>query len=347
MFTRVIDVDTGDELSKDVGFKMARANSIFSPEVEQEREVQIEVETVREVKKPAHATPLRQQPLQKDVKLFAENGRLIAGSQAYQQAFVALRQTAIGRRLGVTDDAIKSRLFVTQDFSNVVVVEWGKPLDEYSRPVHWILWSIITNTALIISDFEADAILPLVRDRTPPATYLITYAAPVTRSMLVFDTLRLYTVPGLPNDWRAPAWLVRDLGLFAGRLYFDFNTQSHALYRALALPPPTSAPSDQVTKLTEAALWDELPFADARPEISEGPFFKAPLLFLQEWLAIRRKGQDFSGSMMGRLVSGRRLEREDVKGEEGGETGEGEGDVGENVLGDGVEREGGREDFWE
>ena len=347
MFSRVIDVDTGDDLSKDADFKMARANSDFSTEVEQEREVQIEVETVREVKKPAHKTPERQPPLHKDVKLFAENGRLVAGSQAYQQAFVALRQTAIGRRLGVSDDATKSRLFVTQDFSNVVVVEVGKPLDEYSRPVHWILWSVITNTALIISDFEADAILPLVRARIPPATYLITYAAPVTRSMLAFDTLKLYTIPSLPNDWHAPTWLVRDLGLFAGRLYFDFATQSHALYRALALPPPASTPADQPTELTEMALWDELPYGDARPEINEGTFFNTPLPFLQEWLAIRRKGQDFSGSMMGRLVSGRRLEEEDVKGEDGDGVGEWEGDVGENILGDEVEREEGLEEIWE
>lgn len=237
----------------------------------------------------------------------------MAGSQAYQQAFVALRQTALGRRLDISDNATKSRLFVTQDFSNVVVVQWGKPLDEYSRPVHWILWSTITDTALIVSDFEADAVLPLIRDQRPAATYLMTYAAPVTRAMLPFDTLRLYTVPSLPTNWRAPTWLVRDLGIFAGRLYFDFDDQSHAVYQALGLPPPASKTEDpSAAMMTESDLWHELPFGDGQQVTTQAPFSTNPLLFMQEWLAIRRKGQDFSQSMVGELIRGRRLERSDL-----------------------------------
>ena len=271
---------------------------------------------MREVKKPRHATPFKQQPLHKHIRSFAETGRLVAGSEAYQQAFVALRQTALGRRNDISDNATKSRLFVTQDFSNVVVVQWGKPLDEYSRPVHWILWSTSTDTALIISDFEADAVLPLIRDRKPASTYLITYAAPVTRSMLAFDTLRLYTVPRLPAHWQAPTWLVRDLGIFAGRLYFDFRDQAHAVYQSLGLPPPASSEEHMPVELTEVDLWHELPFGDQRQDPKEVPFCKNPLLFMQEWLAIRRKGQDFSQSMVGQLVRGRRLDEVDWKEEE-------------------------------
>ena len=229
---------------------------------------------------------------------------------------MALRQTALGRKSEISDSATKSRLFVTQDFSNVVVVEWGKPLDEYSRPVHWILWSPVTDTALIVSDFEADAVIPLIRDRNPASTHLITYAAPVTRAMLVFDTLRLYAVPSLPASWRAPTWLVRDLGTFAGRLYFDFNNQSRAIYQTLGLPPPASISEDLPGELTEMDMWHELPFGDQKEEVKEGPFCKDPLLFMQEWLAIRRKGQDFSQSMVGQLIRGRRLEEVDVKEEE-------------------------------
>ena len=308
-------------------------------EVEQEREVQIEVETVREVKKPLHAVPLTQKPLQKDVRSFAETGRLVAGSQAYQQAFVALRQTALGRRLGISDEATRSRLFVSQDFSNVVVIQWGKPLDEYSRPVHWILWSMTTSTALIISDWEADAVLPLIRHRRPPSTNLITYAAPVTRAMLAFDTLKLYTIPSLPASWRAPTWLVRDLGIFAGRLYFDFDKQSYAVYQTLGLPPPASTIENMSVELTEMDLWHELPFDDdPQPKAEEGPFSKNPLLFMQEWLAIRRRGQDFSQSMVGELIRGRRLERDDVKEEEE------EADSGEGEWRDELEKDVGAED---
>lgn len=317
-------------------------------EVEQEREVQIEVETVREVKKPLQAAPITQQALHKDVKLFAENGRLVGGSQAYEQVFIALRKTALGRQSDIADHATKSRLFVTRDFSNVVTIEWGKPLDEYSRPVHWILWSPTTDTALIVSDFEADSIIPLIRDRDPASTHLITYAAPVTRSMLVFDTLNLYTVPSLPANWRAPTWLVRDLGIFAGRLYFDFKDQARAVYQSLGLPPPPPASindNDPFNKPSETDLWHELPFDDgddSREDVhvkGEDPSFcRDPLLFMQEWLAVRRKGQDFSQSMVGQLVRGRRLEEVNDEGR-GVEDRDVERGVGEEDGGEDGERE--------
>jgi len=281
-------------------------------EVEQEREVQIEVETVREMKKPSHAQPLPQPPLQQEIRSFAETGRLAAGSQAYLQAFAALRQTALGRRLNISDSATKSRLFVTQDFNNTVVTQWGKPRDEYSRPVHWILWSKVTEIALICSDFEADAVLQLVRDKIPPCIYLVVYAAPITRTMVVFDTLNFYSIPSLPDVWSAPSWLVRDLGIFAGRLYFDYKGQCRMMCEALGLPIPTSTISAPSTALAGIDLWGELPYdeepqEEKRPE----PFSTVPLEFMQEWLAIRRRGQDFSQTMMGDLCRGRRLDGEE------------------------------------
>lgn len=247
------------------------------------------------------------------MKSFAQTGRL-AASTSFPQAFVALRHTALGRRLNVSDSATKSKLYVTEDFSNTVVTQWGKPLDQYSRPVHWILWSGVTETALILSDYEADNILPLIRDKTPIYTYLITYSAPVTKSMLVFDTLKLYSVPCLPADWSAPTWLVRNLGLFAGRLYFDYDSQYHAVCEAMGLPPPATTSTQSSNALTEMDLWGELPFEEDKQEKPEAePFSQTPLLFTQEWLAIRRKGQDFSQTMMGEICRGRRLVKEDVK----------------------------------
>lgn len=287
--------------------------ALMHQEVEQEREVQVEVETVREVKKPSHAEALPQPPLQKEIRSFAETGRLVAGSQAYDQVFVALRRTALGRRLGISDSATESRLFVTRDFNNTVVSEWGRPRDEYSRPVHWILWSKVTDTALICSDFEADAVLQILLNKSPPCTYLIVYSAPVTRSMVVFDTLNFYSIPTLPDTWSAPPWLVRDLGIFAGRLYFDYEKQCRMICETLGLPPPAQTKSAPSAALTEADLWSELPYDENRKEEkAKEPFSTAPLAFMQEWLAVRRKGQDFSQTMMGDLCRGGRLNGERV-----------------------------------
>ena len=297
--------------------------ALLHQEVEQEREVAVEIEVVREMEKPHHAIGLSQPNLHREIRSFAETGRLVASSQTCQQAFITLRQTALGQRLGISENATKSKIFVTQDFSNTVVTEWRKPLDQYSRPVHWILWSILSDTALIISDFEADTLLaptgPFRGAQESPRTHLIAYAAPVTRPMMIFDTLKFYTLPKLPETWCPPTWLLRDLGLFAGRLYFDFDSQYPVVCEALGLDPPVhSGSSESPAAMTEEELWSEVPFAGSEviekgigvPAPSE-PFSTKPLLFMQEWLSIRRKGQDFSSTMMGELCQGRSLERRD------------------------------------
>ena len=258
-----------------------------------------------------HAQALPQPPLlQREIRTFVETGRLSAGSQAYQQAFVALRLTALGRRLGISDSATESRLYVTRDFSNTVVNHVDQVRDEYVRPVHWLIWSRTTETALICSSFEANAVLPLIRGNSRSPTHLITYATPVTRSMLVFDSLRFYSIPALPEAWRAPAWLVCDLGIFAGRLYFDFKLQSHLLYQALDLPSPQSLTKDRADVVAESELWHVLPYDETTEDNERQSFSPNPIQFLQEWLAIRRNGQDFSQTMMGELCRGRRLDEE-------------------------------------
>ena len=290
--------------------------ALVHQEVEQEREVAIEVETVREMKKPHHAQASSQPPLHMDVKLFADTGKLAAGSLQYIQAFIVLRLTAVGRRLGVSDGATRSKLYATWDFSKTVIPDpSGLPRDEYSRPVHWILWSTVTGTALIVSDHEANALLPQLRDSPQPTVHLLCYAAPITRSMIVFDNLDFFTVPKLPDDWRAPTWLVKDLGIFAGRTYFDYDKQYFAVCEALGLPVLESRSSD---------LDREMPFpkADALLE----PFSPSPLLFMQEWIAARWKGQDFSQTMMGETCRGRRLDRLKAEKIAGGVDVEGKGE---------------------
>ncbi|KAL8690761.1 MAG: hypothetical protein Q9218_003865 [Villophora microphyllina] len=278
-------------------------------EVEQEREVAIEVETVRDVKKPHHAQACAHPPVHRDVRLFAETGRLAAGSHTCIQAFVALRQTAVGRRFGIADSATRSGLYITQDFSRTATTDHSQlPRDEYSRPVHWVLWSGVIKTALIISDYETNALIPLIRDASPPVVHLISYAAPITKSMVIFDSLNFFTIPSLQHDWQAPSWLVRDLGIFAGRTYFDYDNQYSAVCEVLGLPQPLSRAAD---------LDKEMPFPvdDGGPT---EPFSPSPLLFMQDWLAVRRKGQDFSQTMMGELCQGRRLDKlEDKKASRG------------------------------
>ncbi|KAL8960978.1 MAG: hypothetical protein Q9193_002402, partial [Seirophora villosa] len=281
-----------DTMKREIRNTGDTVQALAHQEVEQEREVAIEVETIREVKKPHHAQACSQPPLHRDVRLFAETGRLAAGSHACIQAFVALRHTGIGRRLGISDHATRSELYITQDFSKTIVLgQSAPPRDEYSRPVHWVLWSILTSTALIITNYEANALVPLLRDASSPLVHLITYAAPINKAMIKsFDNLDFFSIPSLPLRWRAPAWLVRDLGLFAGRTYFDYDSQYSAVCEALGLPMPVSRSAD---------LDREMPFGNQKDRGMGEAFSPSPLLFMQEWLAVRRKGQDFEQTMMG------------------------------------------------
>ena len=151
------------------------------------------------------------------------------------QAFAVLARTALGRRLGISKNAIQSRVFVTTDFNTTIIPDAGPPRDEYCRPIRWILWSTVTETAVIISDFEANDLLPLLEEQCRPIVYLIAYAAPVNKSMIAFDSLTFFSLPKLPNEWHAPKWLVRDIGIFAGRTYFDYDSQYSAICETLAL----------------------------------------------------------------------------------------------------------------
>lgn len=100
-------------------------------EVEQEREVAFEVEAVREVQKPVHYSPLSFDELHRDIISFAKTGRLSAGSAGYEQAFVALRRTALGMKYGISSEATASKLFVSIEFTKTIVVPRGRPNDGF------------------------------------------------------------------------------------------------------------------------------------------------------------------------------------------------------------------------
>lgn len=183
------------------------------------------------------------------------------------------------------------------------------------RPVNWILWSEVTETAIILIPEEVESVLPIVRNGEERNTYLLTYAAPITRKMLQFNDLRYYTVPALPRDWQAPEWLKTELGIFAGRLYFEWDEYKHlAKYYDISDNPTTTEDLDGTVPGT-----DEHPAVDGTDEScgeeeeTEGQqlvksFVKNPLIFMQEWLAIRRRGQDFAHTPMGYITQGKPLQ---------------------------------------
>jgi hypothetical protein len=118
-----------------------------------------------------------------------------------------------------------------------------------------------SDTALIVIPEEAEHLIPLVNRAENSSTYLLTYAAPVTRTMLHFSDLEYYSVPSLPKNWEAPMWLRVELGIFAGRLYFD-HLEYNCLLQYLGM-------REDVSKLEEKETEDFSPQNDGTDDDSE------------------------------------------------------------------------------
>jgi hypothetical protein len=187
----------------------------------------------------------------------------------------------------------------------------------FQRQVNWILWSVVTDTAFIIIPEEAELCLPLVHDSKEPLTHLLTYAAPVTRKMLHFNNLKYYAVPALPTEWEPPNWLALELGILAGRLYLEFGEYSDLRKylgsgedsaKLAEIPDDAEPPMEfHEAESTEHETVDEKE-EETEMSVQQAQSFTAkPLTFLQEWLAIRRKGQDFTHTPMGYVCQGKPL----------------------------------------
>jgi hypothetical protein len=161
---------------------------------------------------------------------------------------------------------------------------------------------------------EAEYLIPLLYRAKEHVTHLLTYAAPVTRKMLHFNGLKYYAIPSLPPEWRAPTWLTIELGIFAGRLYFEYEEYSDLReYLGFREAPKFTKATREVVvpaefNRSEGIVYnaiEELGKDIAEPRAQS--FTANPLTFLQEWLAVRRKGQDFVHTPMGYVCQGKPL----------------------------------------
>ncbi|KAK0726366.1 hypothetical protein B0T21DRAFT_453008 [Apiosordaria backusii] len=284
-------------------------------EVEQEREVAFEVETVRQVKKPVMYDALTFPGMSHEIDIFARTGRIPVGSLSVCHVFDLLGRTAVGRKHKVRVENRKSQLFVSAEFGHTVKLFTDLAKDTFLRPVNWILWSESTQTAIVLIPEEAEILIKMIRDRrTHPRVHLISYASPVTRSMLPFNKLNFFSMPPLPEGWVAPHWLRTELGILAGRLYFEWEE-----YEALCTLLGVDVNDGSINSLDPFDDEDEGYGGDGagdgldedapKKKVQKDSFAPRPLTFLQEWLAVRRHGQDFVHTPMGFLTQSKPLQK--------------------------------------
>ena len=311
-------------------------------EVEQEREVAVEAETIREKQRPILIHPERYPGLADELREFVLSGILGSDESICETAFSYMRRTATSLKYPA-DLPASPNLLVSAQFRRAVIIPSGKVNDDFlvsslfhtidvfsntgaQRPIQWILWS--TETAILVSPEEAEELIPLCRSAPKQLAHLLAYAAPVTQKMLHFNNLNYYAVPALPPGWSAPMWLRIQIGIFAGRLYFPFQELEHIRdYLRLDNNHTNTSQAELVAEMEDLqtdgsesldegqrSLQNE---SQAIQETSETKQARAEklkstkmLTFLHAWLGTRGRDQDFTHTPMGYLCA-RKLLTED------------------------------------
>ncbi|KAG8361093.1 hypothetical protein FVEN_g899 [Fusarium venenatum] len=261
-------------------------------ELELEREVEFEFEQLRDKQKPVKYNADTFPGLDPAITHFVATGYL-TGYGIFIPAFEFLGGTKIGRKFGLR--GASSRLFVSQQFTRSIASKGHAVAVEVMRPVEWILWCSKTETAVIIIPEEAELLLTMLRDSPNISVSLLTYAAPVTRAMWRFNTLDYFTIPSRDTTPVFPPWLAIEIGVLAGRLYFDYSEYADLVsWLGISqdeMPRPIPKASQLETR-----------------RVTRGLFVDQTLKFLLEWLTYRRQTQDIMHTPMGFLCQGKKLE---------------------------------------
>jgi hypothetical protein len=100
------------------------AGALALHEVEQEREVEVQVEQVRQVEKRERLAALKFPGMHPNIMQFARTGKLEVVQSAkgrksgFEHAYTFVGRTSIGRHFGVHETS--SKLFVSREFANTV-----------------------------------------------------------------------------------------------------------------------------------------------------------------------------------------------------------------------------------
>ncbi|KAG2114212.1 uncharacterized protein F5147DRAFT_758921 [Suillus discolor] len=270
-----------------------------SMDEEQEREVIHEVERERQVERPPKVEPAKPN-MHAHVRQFVKFGRIAADSPAFIQVLSSLVDTTAEF---YERDQWAHNVLVTRDFAHTVSSGTQK-VDDYLRPVNWIVSSNVGHPMLVIMNpDEVNELLPDIR--TSKVVHLCVYTPRIIQTMQACDNLRLYCVPSAPRLTPSQP-LICQLNLFAAQLYFsDYDMYLHTC-SFLGLNAPDLKGEDLV------ADNDGFIKIDNRPSARASCMFKrSQLPPLKELFGMRRKGMGYLPTHLGKMLNGRILTEKD------------------------------------
>jgi hypothetical protein len=273
---------------------------------EQEREMSPEIEQERQVERPPPTEALTHQ-LHRDVEKFVQSGVVPPNSPAFIPAFKSLADTTAAELLDV--DQFPHDMLVTVDYAKTVKMTGQNPRsDAYQRPIQWILTSMAAGgdgtvgAMAIISPFEAQELMPRIKNQTSSVVFLHIYAPRSTLSVPSLDDLTLHTVPPLPAKWRLPTKLRVQLNLFCGQLYFGSFDEYKSTCDFLGLAS---------TKAEDGVVVQADGFIVGK---QDGYLKKSPVMFLKVlFTKIRRNCEGIEKTHWGRIMGGEVLTESDFE----------------------------------
>jgi len=273
---------------------------------EQEREVLQEKEEQRQIERPPPAV-LSKHSLHKDVQTLVSTGSVPNYATGITSACQCLSRTtlkALVERLGKT---AFSSILVTEDFARTVqTAVLTDNLDDFLRPVQWILSSCKQRHLVLLSPFEANTLIDQVRKS--PFVTLHVYSPRTSRNMRSFEDLQSFMIPHRDPAPVIPSNIINELNLFAGQLYFASKAAYEETCQMLGLYlktppgnlnlPPTAIDSTGFVRN---------PSARETLGIQHAQFADNPVAFLRKLTGLRRKGQTFLPTHLGQILHAREI----------------------------------------
>lgn len=179
-------------------------------------------------------------------------------------------------------------------------------MEDFIRPVQWILSSTTTSVIVLISPVEANALLPTVRDSRKAFLHL--YAPRVSRNVVSVEDMEFFTIPR-PRTTPIPESSVHELNLFSGQLFFQNKESFKHVCEMLGLhldPIP-----EEFTGCVDVGGFIADPAIRAQLGMAPTILDRSPVAFLRELVAYRRKGQGYTLTHVGKMLYGNDLDDEE------------------------------------
>ncbi|KAJ5801125.1 uncharacterized protein N7518_003193 [Penicillium psychrosexuale] len=263
---------------------------------EQEREIACEVEREEQISRPPSYEP-EDHNLHDDIRYFANFGKFRdkKPSKAVTLAFQGLENTSAGKENHPR--LLGPRLYSTVDFNQTVKISKNNVMDDFCTQVNWILSSVHSDVLIIVSQYEANELINIVRKSEN--VRLNIYAPRLTKPMRSFRYLDFFgvgaNIPTQPDDT-----MTRCLEMFSGSLYFssfeDYN--DFRSFLELLTDNLGGIPDDAMTNEGFVKYFSRMQLQWP----IDSPFVENPIPFLGALIHIRTKGMGYQQSHVGTLV---------------------------------------------